>query len=82
MINGAHSVIYSKDAEASRIFFRGVLGLSHVDVGEGWLIFSLPPSEVAVHPSEDNNDHKLYRICNDIEKFVTQMGNARLYVAK
>jgi catechol 2,3-dioxygenase-like lactoylglutathione lyase family enzyme len=51
MINGAHVIIYSTDAEADREFFRDVLGLSHVDVGDGWLIFGLPPSEVAVHPT-------------------------------
>ncbi len=52
MINGAHVIIYSTDADADRAFFRDVLGLSHVDVGDGWLIFGLPPSEVAVHPTE------------------------------
>jgi catechol 2,3-dioxygenase-like lactoylglutathione lyase family enzyme len=51
MINGAHVIIYSTDAEADRAFFRDILGLSHVDVGDGWLIFGLPPSEVAVHPA-------------------------------
>ena len=51
MINGAHVIIYSTDAEADREFFRDVLGLTHVDVGGGWLIFGLPPSEVAVHPA-------------------------------
>jgi hypothetical protein len=51
MINGAHVIIYSTDAEADREFFKDVLGLAHVDVGDGWLIFGLPPSEVAVHPA-------------------------------
>ena len=55
MINGAHTVIYSTDPEADRAFFRDVLELTHVDVGDGWLIFGLPPAEVAVHPSEKND---------------------------
>src|SRR5678815_6005639 len=50
MIIGAHSIIYSKNAEADRVFLRDVLKLPNVEVGEGWLIFGLPPSEVAVHP--------------------------------
>jgi len=51
MINGAHSIIYSKNPDADRAFFRDVLKLPNVDVGGGWLIFGLPPAEVAVHPS-------------------------------
>src|SRR5207237_7204148 len=52
MINGAHAIVYSHDPEADRAFFKGVLGLHHVDAGGGWLIFALPPAEVAVHPAE------------------------------
>ena len=55
MITGAHSIIYSTDAEADRKFLRDVLKLTNVDVGHGWLIFELPPAEVAVHPSEKND---------------------------
>lgn len=73
MINGAHSVIYSEDPEADRAFFRDVLKLSHVDVGDGWLIFGLPPSEVAVHPSDNNDVHKLYLMCDDIEALIDEM---------
>lgn len=51
MIIGVHTIIYSKDAEADKAFFRDVLQLTNVDVGHGWLIFGLPPSELAVHPS-------------------------------
>jgi len=67
MISGAHAIIYSKDAEADRRFLREVLKLGHVDAGHGWLIFALPPTEVAVHPAEDNDRHELYLICDDIE---------------
>jgi hypothetical protein len=73
MITGAHSIIYSKDSEADRDFLRDVLQLPHVDVGRGWLIFGLPPAEVAVHPSEENNQHEFYLMCDDIEAFVAQM---------
>jgi hypothetical protein len=70
MINGAHSIIYSKDAEADRALFRDVLGLPHVDVGDGWLIFGLPPAEVAVHPSAENDVHELYLMCDDVGNVV------------
>jgi len=59
MINGVHVIVYSKDPKADRVFLKDVLGLPHVDVGEGWLIFGLPPAEVAVHPSEKNDLHEL-----------------------
>jgi hypothetical protein len=65
MITGAHSVIYSADAEADRAFLRDVLKLTHVDVGHGWLIFGLPPAEVAVHPSEKNGVHEFFLMCDD-----------------
>src|SRR5262245_43875639 len=58
MINGGHVIIYSKDAEADRAFFRKVLKFSFVDVHDGWLIFKLPPSEIAVHPSDENDMHE------------------------
>jgi len=73
MLTGAHSIIYSTNPDADRAFLRDVLGLPNVDVGGGWLIFGLPPSEVAVHPSEKNNVHELYFMCDDIEAFVTRM---------
>lgn len=73
MINGAHSILYSMDAEADRGFFRDVLGLPNVDVGDGWLIFALPPSEVAVHPASKGNVHELYLMCADVAAFVATM---------
>jgi len=71
VINGAHVIIYSKNAEADRGVLRDVLGLPFVDVGDGWLIFGLPPAEVAIHPSEDDDSHELYLMCADVRKFVT-----------
>ena len=73
MINGAHTIIYSKDPESDRAFFRDVLRLTNVDVGGGWLIFGLPPAEVAVHPSEENDRHEFWLMCDDINKFVAGM---------
>jgi catechol 2,3-dioxygenase-like lactoylglutathione lyase family enzyme len=66
MIFGAHAILYSKDAEADRAFLREVLGFSSVDAGHGWLIFGLPPAELAVHPSADDTRHELYLMCNDL----------------
>ena len=68
MINGAHIIIYSTNAEADRIFIRDVLGFHWVDAGGGWLIFKLPPAEIAVHPTEGEGKHEFYLMCDDIEK--------------
>ncbi|HKE44942.1 MAG TPA: hypothetical protein VKB41_10450 [Steroidobacteraceae bacterium] len=73
MIIGAHSIIYSTDAVADRAFLRDVLRLSHVDVGDGWLIFGLPPAEVAVHPSSNNDVHEFYLMCEDVAALVAAM---------
>jgi hypothetical protein len=73
MIIGAHSIIYSTDAVADRAFLRDVLKLTHVDVGDGWLIFGLPPAEVAVHPSSNNDVHEFYLMCEDIGALVGEM---------
>ena len=78
MITGAHSIIYSKNPEADRDFLRDVLQLPNVDVGHGWLIFGLPPAEVAVHPSDENNLHEFYLMCDDIEAFVEEMKKKRV----
>ncbi len=72
MIFGAHVVVYSKDATADRIFFREVLGFSSVDAGHGWLIFALPPAEVAVHP-EKTASHELYFMCDDVRAEVSAL---------
>ena len=74
MINGAHIILYTTDAEADRKFFRDVLGLPNVDVGHGWLIFGLPPAEVAMHPAETHS-HELYLMCEDVKAFVDRMSD-------
>ena len=66
MISGAHVIVYSKDAEADRNFFRDILGFKSVDAGHGWLIFALPPAEAAFHPAEENVQ-ELYFICDDLK---------------
>jgi catechol 2,3-dioxygenase-like lactoylglutathione lyase family enzyme len=67
MISGTHVVVYSKNAEADRAFFRDVLEFPSVDAGHGWLIFALPPAEAAFHPSEENGAHELYIMCDDLK---------------
>jgi hypothetical protein len=73
MITGAHSIIYSTRPEADRASLRDVLKLTHVDVGGGWLIFGLPPAEVAVHPSDENDVHEFYLMCDDVEALVAAL---------
>jgi len=73
MIIGAHSIIYSRSPEADRALLREVFELPHVDVGDGWLIFGLPPAELAVHPSEKTDVHEFFLMCDDIDAFVTEM---------
>jgi hypothetical protein len=76
MINGAHLLLYSKDSESDRAYLRDVLGFRSVDAGRGWLIFALPPAEIAVHPSEEESQNKagdgvasaaLYLMCDDLK---------------
>jgi len=66
MISGAHVVVYSKNAEADRAFFRDLLGFRSVDAGHGWLIFALAPTEAAFHPSEEDA-HELYLVCDNLK---------------
>ncbi|MGI9086514.1 MAG: VOC family protein [Chthoniobacterales bacterium] len=73
MITGAHIIIYSTNAEADRAFLRDVLKLTHVDVGDGWLIFGLPPAEVAVHPGEKNGEHEFFFMCDDLQAMIAEL---------
>jgi len=73
VINGAHIIIYSKDAEADRAFFKDVLGFHSVDAGHGWLIFALPPAEVACHPADENDRHQLYLMCEDLKAIMSAL---------
>jgi catechol 2,3-dioxygenase-like lactoylglutathione lyase family enzyme len=64
VINGAHVIVFADDADAAREFFRDVLGMRSEDAGGGWLIFALPPAEVAFHPG--GASHELYLMCDDV----------------
>jgi hypothetical protein len=78
MITGAHAILYSTNAEADRSFLRDMLGLTHVDVGDGWLIFGLPPSEIAIHPSDTGGAQELYLLCDDVNAFCAAMALDRI----
>ncbi len=67
MLNGAHIIVYSRDAEADRAFLRDTLGFPAVDAGRGWLIFALPPAEAAFHPAAENGAHELFLMCDDLD---------------
>jgi hypothetical protein len=73
MIYGAHAILYSKDAEADRAFFRDVLRYRYADAGHGWQIFALPPAEIAVHPSDKNDVHEVYLMCDDVHALIADM---------
>ena len=75
MINGVHALIYAKDAEQTRVFFRDVLGFDSVDAGHGWLIFALPPAELGIHPAEGKPYHELYLMCDDVNKTIADLEN-------
>jgi len=75
VITGAHTIIYAQDPDAARAFFRDVLGLSNVDAGDGWLIFKLPPAELASHPSGPDSSGKveLYLMCDDLAATIKEL---------
>jgi predicted enzyme related to lactoylglutathione lyase len=73
VITGVHAIIFTKDAEGVRAFFRDVLGLASVDAGGGWPIFALPPAELAAHPAEEDAHHELYLMCDDIHATVEEL---------
>ena len=77
MIAGAHTIIFASDTDRARAFFRDVLGLANVDAGDGWLIFQLPPGELALHPGpgpeHDTTRHELFLMCHDVRRTVAQL---------
>ncbi len=80
MLVGAHAIVYSKDADADRAFLKRLLGSAHVDAGDGWLIFRLPPAELAVHPAEENDRHELYLMTDDVDALVASLRRRRVAV--
>src|SRR3954453_19708210 len=73
VINGSHVILFSNDPEADRAFFADVLRQPHVDAGGGWLIFKLPPAELALHPADGPPSHELYLMCDDVEATVDEL---------
>ena len=73
MIDGSHLILFSGDPDADRAFFADVLDFPSVDPGGGWLIFALPPAEVAMHPTEGPASHELYFMCDDIEATIDEL---------
>jgi predicted enzyme related to lactoylglutathione lyase len=73
VITGVHAIIYSEQAQAARAFFRDVLGWESVDAGQGWLIFALPPTELAIHPASGADRHELYLMCEDLDATIDEL---------
>jgi hypothetical protein len=73
LITGAHTIVYSQDSEGVRAFLRDVLELPSVDAGHGWLIFALPPAEIAAHPTDGAGHQELYLMCDDIDTTVAEL---------
>jgi hypothetical protein len=82
VITGAHAILYSTDPDADRAFLRDVLRFPNVDIGGGWLIFALPPSEVAVHPAAENGRHELYFLVDDLRSFISAMRKQNIHTSR
>jgi predicted enzyme related to lactoylglutathione lyase len=82
VITGVHAIVYSAEAEKVRAFFADVLNLRSVDAGSGWLIFALPPAELAVHPAADGSRHELYLMCDDIRATLADLRSKGVEVAR
>ena len=82
MITGVHVTLFTTEADGLRAFFGDVLGFSSVDAGGGWLIFALPPAELAAHPSDEVSRHELYLMCDDIEATVAELENKGVELAR
>jgi catechol 2,3-dioxygenase-like lactoylglutathione lyase family enzyme len=82
VIFGAHVIVYTNDAEADRAFLRDALGFEGVDAGDGWLIFALPPAEIALHPSDPGGRHELYLMCDGLDATVRELHGKGVEVAR
>ena len=82
MITGVHAIVFSREAEQVRTFLKDVLGLSSIDAGGGWLIFALPPAELAVHPADGDGRHELYLMCDDIHATLAELRGKGVEVAR
>ena len=82
VITGVHAIVFSPDAEKVRTFFADVLNLPSVNAGGGWLIFALPPAELAVHPTDGGSRHELYLMCDDIHATLAELSSKGVEVAR
>jgi predicted enzyme related to lactoylglutathione lyase len=82
VITGMHAIVFSPDAVKVRAFFADVLNMPAVDAGGGWLIFALPPAELAVHPADGDTHHELYLMCDDIHATLTELRAKGVEVAR
>ena len=82
MITGMHAIVYSPQAEKVRAFFADVLGMPSADAGAGWLIFALPPAELAVHPAEGESRHELYLMCDNIQATLAELTDKGAEIAQ
>jgi predicted enzyme related to lactoylglutathione lyase len=82
MITGVHALLYTKQADDVRAFFRDVLEWRTVDAGEGWLIFAMPPAELGIHPSDDDARHELYLMCDDLNATLAQLRAKGVQIAR
>jgi predicted enzyme related to lactoylglutathione lyase len=82
VITGVHAIVFSAEAEKVRAFFADVLGLDSVDAGGGWLIFALPPAELAVHPADGVPRHELYLMCDDIHATLAELAGKGVEIAR
>lgn len=77
-----HAIVFSPEAEKVRNFFADTLGMRSVDAGGGWLIFALPPAELAVHPTDGEGRHELYLMCDDIQATLAELRGKGIEVAR
>jgi catechol 2,3-dioxygenase-like lactoylglutathione lyase family enzyme len=82
VITGMHAIVFSPEAETVRAFFADVLGMPSVDAGGGWLIFALPPAELAVHPADGEGRHELYLMCDNIQATLAELKGQGVEVAR
>ena len=80
-IIGLHALMYSSKDEETRRFFRDVLGFPSVDAGRGWLIFAMPPAELAIHPAEGEEYHELYLMCDSIDATTAELNRKGVVTA-
>jgi catechol 2,3-dioxygenase-like lactoylglutathione lyase family enzyme len=82
MLTGLHTIVFTREADKVRAFFRDVLELPYVDTGGGWLIFAMPPAELATHPTDGEGHHELYLMCDDIEQTLADLRGKGVEVAR